>query len=65
MEKVQETDIFQVAENFETFGKIETITPYGSGHINDTYLVVEKNGSSLNSRESLHWPENMPRCIAA
>lgn len=48
MEKVQETDIFQVAENFETFGKIETITPYGSGHINDTYLVVEKNGSSLN-----------------
>ena len=30
---------------FEIAGSVESVTPYGSGHINDTFLVVSADGS--------------------
>lgn len=32
------------ARAFEIAGAVETVTPYGSGHINDTFLVVSVEG---------------------
>ena len=41
MGKEQER-LFQIAAEFNLEGTVHTITPYGSGHINDTYLVVDR-----------------------
>ena len=51
MGKEQET-LFQIAAQFDLEGTVHTITPYGSGHINDTYLVVmqEKESGSGTKR---------------
>ena len=51
MGKEQER-LFQIAAEFNLEGTVHTITPYGSGHINDTYLVVmqEKDGGSGTKR---------------
>lgn len=51
MGKEQER-LFQIAAEFDLEGTVHTITPYGSGHINDTYLVVmqEKDGGSGTKR---------------
>ncbi len=37
--KRKETEILRIAERFETEGMPKSAIPYGSGHINDTYLV--------------------------
>ncbi len=34
-----EKELFQIAEYFAVDGEIKEIIPYGSGHINDTYLL--------------------------
>lgn len=51
MGKEQER-LFQIAAEFDLEGTVHTITPYGSGHINDTYLVVmqEKESGSGTKR---------------
>lgn len=51
MGKEQER-LFQIAAQFDLEGTVHTITPYGSGHINDTYLVVmqEKESGSGTKR---------------
>lgn len=37
-----QAEILRIAECFETEGTPESAIPYGSGHINDTYLIVCK-----------------------
>lgn len=36
--------------HFWTVGELNSITPYGHGHINDTYLVVAENGHFILQR---------------
>ena len=36
---------YDVAKNFRFEGEIDTITPHGEGHINDTFLVTMKDSS--------------------
>ncbi len=36
----EESQILRIAERFETEGTPESAKPYGSGHINDTYLLM-------------------------
>ncbi len=38
-------ELFQIAGNFAVNGKMEEISPHGSGHINDTFLITyRENG---------------------
>ncbi len=46
MEKEQQEKLIQIAQKFKIEGAIHTITPYGSGHINDTYLVTMQAGEA-------------------
>lgn len=39
MEK-DKTELFQIAEKFQIEGVKENVIPYGSGHINDTFLLT-------------------------
>lgn len=39
-----ETKLVHVFQQFRVNGRIETIRPYGSGHINDTFLVTLTSG---------------------
>ena len=39
-------NIRAIASQFQLLGSIESITPFGSGHINDTYKVVMKDGEA-------------------
>ncbi|MDE3148143.1 MAG: mucin desulfatase, partial [Acidobacteriota bacterium] len=39
-------NIGAVARQFQIRGKAASITPYGNGHINDTYCVVFVNGNA-------------------
>ena len=36
----EESEIFRIAERFEAEGTPERVEPHGSGHINDTYLLM-------------------------
>ena len=38
----QEEKIFRIAQRFLEEGSVESAAPHGSGHINDTYLLVCK-----------------------
>ena len=33
----------QILDQFDIKGRIEKIEPYGTGHINDTYRVINSN----------------------
>lgn len=37
---------YDVAKKFQLQGEIDSITPYGEGHINDTFLVTMKDSST-------------------
>ncbi|MBQ8689639.1 MAG: ROK family protein [Clostridia bacterium] len=39
----------KVAENFDICGRFASATPYGSGHINDTRLIVTNDGTTEHS----------------
>ena len=54
------------ARAFEIAGTVESVTPYGSGHINDTFLVVsadgprrERNVLQRINHEVFHHPEQL------
>ena len=44
MGRVTEAQINEAINNFEYEGKLLSWQPYGSGHINDTYLLVFEIG---------------------
>lgn len=37
---------YDIAKKFKIVGKVESITPYGDGHINDTFLVTLEDSST-------------------
>ena len=37
---------YDIAKKFKLSGEVDSITPYGEGHINDTFLVTIKNSST-------------------
>lgn len=41
-------DLTRIIQHFQINGKISRHTPYGSGHINDTYKIETANGSAQN-----------------
>ena len=44
MHTVSKENLAVVAEKFQIDGEILSIEPYGSGHINDTFRLIEKRG---------------------
>lgn len=38
----EESELKRIAEKFEIEGEIESVTPHGNGHINDTYLITTR-----------------------
>ncbi len=40
MKNIEQNQLFHAAEQFSLLGKTLSITPYGNGHINGTYLLV-------------------------
>lgn len=41
-------DLFEIASRFRFYGTIQSIEPYGNGHINDTYLVQSLDGKTTH-----------------
>ena len=44
MNTVSKENLYEVAGKFQIEGEILSIEPYGSGHINDTFRLIEKKG---------------------
>ena len=49
MERVSELQIREAVANFNFVGRLKSRRPFGSGHINDTYLLVFENGKYRRS----------------
>ncbi|MCX6868798.1 MAG: hypothetical protein NTV46_21865 [Verrucomicrobia bacterium] len=41
-------DLRSIARQFQIHGGFQTAAPYGSGHINDTYFKVHRDGHNLD-----------------
>ena len=48
-----------VFKQFQCKGTIEMVQPYGSGHINDTFLVTIKDPEHLGQTEQ-EWGQKRP-----
>lgn len=56
-------DVFAIISKFRTDGKIDTVRPFGSGHINDTYLAGNADQAGpdyLLQRVNHHVFKNVP-----